>query len=74
MWDWLTSPENRETITWLAGGLAAVVAGAWAVFKYFRSSRQRAGPSQTITADRGGVAAGRDAHVNRHQPGRRPKR
>jgi hypothetical protein len=72
--EWLADPENQKTIAFLAGGIAAVVAAAWAVFKYFHSSRERAAPpSQTITADRGGVAAGRDARITRDQPSRRKR-
>ena len=68
--DWLADPENQKTVAFFAGGVAAVFAGAWAVFKYFHSSHARdpGPPSQTITADRGGIAAGRDAHVTRPQP------
>jgi hypothetical protein len=75
--DWLADPETQKIIAFFAGGIAAVLAGAWAVFKYFHGSRERtrdrAPPSQTITADRGGIAAGHDAHVTRPQPSRKKR-
>jgi hypothetical protein len=74
--DWLADPENQKTLAFFGGALAAIAAAAWAVFKYFRSSRDRssdAPPSQTITAHRGGIAAGRDAHVTRDQISRKKK-
>jgi hypothetical protein len=60
--DWLADPEIQKIIAFFAGGLAAIVAAAWAVFKYFHSSRERAAPppSHFVTADRGSKAAGRD--------------
>jgi hypothetical protein len=75
--DWLTDPEIQKTIALFGGGLVAIATAAWTVFKYFHGSRTRASdlapPSQTISADRGGVAAGRDAHVTRSQPSRRKR-
>jgi hypothetical protein len=75
--DWLADPENQKIIAFFAGGIAAVVAGAWAVFKYFHSSRNRSSdappPSQTVTANRGGIAAGHDAYVTRSQLSRKKK-
>jgi hypothetical protein len=70
--DWLADPENQKIIAFFAGGIAAVIPAAWAVFKHFHSLRERsresAPLSQTITADRGGIAAGRNAYVVRDQP------
>lgn len=68
MWAWLSDPGNQKTLAFLGGGVAAVVAAAWAVLKFFLKR-----PSVTIiAADRGGMAAGRD--MNASQPPRRPKR
>lgn len=73
--DWLTDPDNQKMLALIGSGLAAIAATAWAVFKYFHSSRSNRSsdappPSQTVIADRGGVAAGRDAHVTRPQADR----
>jgi hypothetical protein len=57
MWEWLSDPQVQKTLGWLGGGLAAVAAGGWAVVKFVL---RRPKPSMTITADRGGMAAGRD--------------
>jgi hypothetical protein len=74
--DWLTDPENQKTLALIGSGVAAIAAAAWAMFKYFHSSRSNRSndaslSSQTVTADRGGIAAGRDAHVTRPQADRK---
>jgi hypothetical protein len=66
IWQFLSTPDNREVITWLGSGIAAIAAALWVIIKFF--SKKGAGPSphptnQTITADRGGVASGRDTHI-----------
>ncbi len=66
--DWLADSEVQKTITFFASIftiVAGIIAGGWALYKHFRGSRQKTPPIQAITADRGGVAAGRDAYVTR---------
>lgn len=60
LWSWLKSPDNRDIVKMAAGGLAALVVGAWGIytFKAAHSSGQR------VSATSGGVAAGRDASNN----------
>jgi hypothetical protein len=56
----------QKTLGFVGGGIAAVAAGWWAVVKFMLG---RPKPSTTITADRGGMAAGRDnIHVNQMPP------
>ena len=66
IWGWLSDPGNQATLGFLGGGLAAVAAGIWTVVKYLRKGRGKEPPSLTVTADHGGVAAGRDAIVTGH--------
>jgi hypothetical protein len=55
--DWVWDPQVQKTLGFVGGGIAAVVAAGWAVVKFVLG---RPKPSMTITADRGGMAAGRD--------------
>lgn len=65
LWDWVSSPSNKETLTWFSGGVTAVAAGLWGVFKFLRGR-----PSTTVKVDRG-VAAGRNINgstITTHSP------
>ncbi|HET6377975.1 MAG TPA: hypothetical protein VFG05_06660 [Methylocella sp.] len=59
-WDW---PRIGKTISVGAGGIAAVVAGGWAVFKHF-AGRKKAGDKKSgdtnITQSGQGAAFGED--------------
>jgi hypothetical protein len=68
MWEWLSDPQVQRTLGFVGGGLAAVIAGGWAVVKFVLG---RPKPSMTVTADRGGMAAGRD--INAVPPPSKPK-
>ena len=63
VWAFLSDPGNRVTLSWLGGGFVVVAGGVWAVFKFFRKTGAERASSITVTADHGGIAAGRDAHV-----------
>src|SRR5207245_1575434 len=66
MWEWLADPQVQKTLGWLGGGVAAVVAAGWAVVKF---ALGRPKPRTVITADRGGMVAGRDnININRMPP------
>jgi hypothetical protein len=69
MWEWLSDPQVQKTLGFVGGGVAAIVAAGWAVVKFLSSKPK---PSVTITADRGGMAAGRD--INTMPPPSTPKR
>ncbi|MGI3776479.1 MAG: hypothetical protein ACRYGC_04210 [Janthinobacterium lividum] len=59
---WLLDPGNQKTLAFFGGGLAVVIGGLWAAFKFFR--QKPATPSiTTVTADHGGMAAGRDVNA-----------
>jgi hypothetical protein len=53
VWRFIT--DNQATLGWLAGGLAVVAGGVWAVLKFFLN-REKPRPVSSIA----GVAAGRD--------------
>jgi hypothetical protein len=71
-WDFLLDPANRETLTWLGGGVAAVCGGLWAMITFLAKPTEpakapaspRAGAG-SVRADRGGVAAGRDVSIRK---------
>jgi hypothetical protein len=69
MWEWLSDTQVQKTLGFVGGGAAAVIAAGWAVVKFW-SSKPKAGV--VVTADRGGMAAGRD--INTVPPPAAPKR
>jgi len=58
IWSWIDNENNRAVITWLGGGLAVLLAAAWAVFKFLRRSNKEPSSSTTATANYGIVAGG----------------
>jgi hypothetical protein len=71
MWEWLSDPQVQKTLGFVGGGIAAVIAGGWAVVKFVLGRPKPDGGSKsgvTITADRGGMAAGRDNLVVNKKP------
>ena len=59
MWGILKIKRNREIIAWVAGGVAAVAAGGWAVFTHFSDTGAAARIDCKIEAN-ASVAACRD--------------
>ncbi len=53
IWQFVT--ENRETLSWLGGGVVVVAGGVWTVIK-FLLKREKPAPVTAV----GGVASGRD--------------
>ena len=74
VWDYLTSAENRETLTWIGGGISSLAVGIWAVIKFMAggkkdggtASEPSAGAPAEILADRNAQASGRDINHNSH--------
>ena len=57
LWD-IRDKRNRETLGWLGGGLAVVIAGLWAAFVYFFPSKNDGGGGASkVEASCGSVAA-----------------
>jgi hypothetical protein len=66
--------KNQQTLTWLGGGLATAVGGAWVAIKYFLdrgannepsgepSAKEKPGSRAGVSVT-SGVGAGRDVHV-----------
>jgi hypothetical protein len=69
IWTFLSDPNNQQTLAWLGGGLVVVAGGLWAVIKFLfhRSSGSGTPPSQTISADGGGIAAGGNVAIDRRK-------
>lgn len=65
LWAFLSDPSNRATLSWIGGGIVVVASGVWTVLTFFRRTKGDGRSTDTVTADRGGIAAGRDAHVTR---------
>jgi hypothetical protein len=71
-WSFLTQPDNRETLSWLGGGLVVACGGLWVVLKFFLGRRGGGGAGSSggasspapVSAQRGGVAAGRDVRID----------
>ena len=62
VWAFMQDPHNQAVLSWIGGGIAAVVGGLWAAFKFFFTSKEKpkAEAGTTVSASNGGVAAGRD--------------
>src|SRR5258708_183155 len=60
MWAWLGDSSNRSVLTWIGGGLVVVAGGIWAVVKFFAKGGDDKRATPGVSADRGGVAVGRD--------------
>jgi len=57
MWDFLTDPQNQQTLSWLGGGLAVICGGLWAVLRFVleRGGRGAASPA---------APSGRSVHID----------
>lgn len=77
-WSWLSHPNTQKTLSFVGGGIVAIVSAAWVLFIYLNSRRERRGIGQSATrvkADRGGRAAGGDMINNTwNLPGRKKPR
>lgn len=72
IWSRLSDPETQQTLSWLGGGLAVICGALWAVLKFYlgrRGGGAAAGgkTAGAVSASRGGIAAGRDVHIDRRQ-------
>ena len=70
IWTFLTAPENRETLSWLGGGMIVVCGGLWTILKFFIGRKQSGGtaastptPASRVSASHGGIAGGRDVNI-----------
>jgi len=69
-WTWLLDKEHRAAVGFVGAGIAAVAAAGSAVFVHFGEQAGTASspPSVSVSADRGGIGAGRDVAV-KAEPG-----
>jgi len=68
-WTFLSQPENQATLSWLGGGLVVVCGGLWTFLKFYLGNRRSGGAApaaeaSSVSADRGGTAAGRDIRID----------
>ena len=67
IWEFLSVPKNQEVIAWLAGGVCAAISAIWAMLVKRRATRAAESSEDDggtgVSARRGGVAAGGDAHI-----------
>jgi hypothetical protein len=70
IWTFLTAPENRETLSWLGGGLIVICGGLWTALKFFLGRKQSGStaespptPASRASASHGGIAGGRDVNI-----------
>jgi ammonia channel protein AmtB len=64
--DWVT--QHRQTLAWLAGGVATATGALWVVVRYFldrSASKTTSKPAAPSVSATGGLAAGRDLQVGR---------
>lgn len=70
IWAFLSDANHQRTLAWLGSGLVVVVVGLWVVIKHF-FHRSSGNSTQSISADRGSIAAGRDVKIG--DPPRKPR-
>jgi hypothetical protein len=58
VWDFVKDSNNQAVLSWLGGGVVAVVGGIWAVVKFRTKSGEEKPSRLSVSADRGSVAAG----------------
>ena len=68
-WRFLSNEENRKTLAFVGGGIAAVVIGGWQFYTHFAPSGSSEQPAPTVTASGGGVASGGDINITQSSPG-----
>jgi hypothetical protein len=73
IWDFLKDPDNRAIISWVGGGIAVVAAGIWAVIKFVAKNGDQKPSQPIVSADHGGMAAGRDISINGRSRSKTPK-
>ena len=66
MWDFLTDPQNQQTLSWLGGGLAVICGGLWAVFRFVLERRGRPGAPASAGSSESSpvITAGRDLRID----------
>jgi hypothetical protein len=60
VWQFLKEPANLTVLGSIGAGIAAIAAGAWAVFTFFAKKSEKGPSAPNVKADHGSVAAGRD--------------
>lgn len=64
IWAFLSDPEVQRTLGWLGGGLVVGAGGLWAFIKFIFSRPTGSPTTPSVSADRGGIAAGRDIQID----------
>ena len=78
LWTWISKENTRSTLTWLGGAVVAIVGALWKLYTHEPAAEEPAvvdrgartdapaQPTQTATADNGGIAinAEGNAHVS----------
>lgn len=64
IWNFLKDGSNQAVLGLIGGAIAAVAAGIWAVVKFMAKNGDQKPPQPSVSADRGGMAAGRDININ----------
>jgi len=63
MWDFLTDPQNQQTLSWLGGGLAVICGGLWAVLRFVLERRGSGAASPASAA----APSGRNVHIDKRR-------
>jgi len=63
MWDFLTDPQNQQTLSWIGGGLAVICGGLWAVLRFVLERRGRSAASPAAAA----APSSRGLHIDKRR-------
>jgi hypothetical protein len=61
VWSIIAKPKNRQILSWVGGGIVAVVVGSWTVVTYVWPAHES---GKVVCAQQGSIASGRDASGN----------
>jgi hypothetical protein len=79
IWTWLKDPQHLDVLVALGGGLAAIVAGIWAVIRHYAQKRTsdtkdpRVITTPSVGASNGSIAVGRDVNNSNLSTSERPR-
>jgi len=64
IWLFIQDEGHRTVLTWVGSGIAAVVAGIWAVCRSIKEKKPKdKGSTIIVRADHGSIAGGHDVHI-----------
>jgi hypothetical protein len=71
IWNFLKDGTNQAVLSWIGGGIVVVATGIWAVVRSRVKNSDQKPSKDGVSADHGGMAAGRDISINARDSSKR---